>query len=412
MRHYIYDTTKYKILSDIPASPIAQIAMREMKVLYFIHPKVCRQCGATEFSHFGTQDLKSQIECIDGQATDLIISKQRYKCNDCGKVTVSPNCADFSKRERAKEDARKWLRSKDSTMASAARNHHFSPATGSLALKEVAMEEYEGKPEDAWADRSKILSKKTKYKECSTLAFIPFEFNHIQRCLVCTNDNEEDILDILDTNSIDNIERCIVNKVVNPDKVETIYCDIDAEVVALMQKCFPNALIVFARRCIREYAITNYKKILEKEFKIGSPIYQPFFQLVRSASSDNCLDRFIQWWKGLPDELQSASLFLRDLFEGPFHEILVDSFDFTYSDSCFSCIFSSIKQLSRNRFEVMRGRILHANFSHENDELDIYCVNAMNDFMYQINIKEIQNFHVNGMLLKWELSKKDFHDFM
>lgn len=415
MRHYIYDNTRYKILSDTPASPITQTAMREIKVLYFLRPEVCRECGSTEFSQFGSHDLRPQIDYIDDQATNLIISKQRYKCNDCGKLSVSPNCADFSKRERAKEDARKMLRNLDGTMASAARNHRFSPATGSLALKEVAMEEYEGKPEDAWADRSKALSKKTKYKECSALAFIPFEFDHIQRCLVCTNDNEEDILDILDTNSIDDIERCIVNKVVNPDQVETVYCDVDAEVVALMQKYFPNALIVFARRCIREYAISNYKKILGKQFKIGTPIYQPFFQLVRSASSDDYFARFIQWWETLPDKLQAASLFLRDLFEGPFCEMLGDSFDFTYNNSCFSCIFSSIKQLSRNRFEVMRGRILHANFSHENDELDIYCVNAMCNFMYRINIEEIQNFHVNGVLLKWELSKNTFRssdDFM
>lgn len=401
--HFTEDTTRYKILEDIPyGSEENTPAIPERHVLYLAEPKQCTNCGGDGFWYKDKRPRKPFMGYIDGTLVNIVVYKQRFICKFCGKINSAANSADFSKKMRARKAAIDFLTDKNLTMEQLAQQGGFSSATGSTALHTLISElNGEIKPENAWTEdpyaervaklREMIQSFQTK----QNLAFIPFLYEQKWRYLVCTWDpayEDAYLLDILESTDLTLTER-IHSRITEKKTIETVFCDVDEQTFRYMAQKYPSPTdIVFARFCMRNALKRYYTERLGQEVAFSHKPYNQLFSIVCKAFATQWKEKWYEWFEELSYDQKMISEDVERFIERNYED--VDAAFYHDFSLPFTTLLNEISKSQKNSFESMRLIMLFGNHAHFDKSYEPELLYAINHVHAPIPQMSITNFGV------------------
>lgn len=287
----LFDTTQFTPLSDTVENDIRNLVFSPV-----INQRVCPNCMSEE--GLNKKDLAEHVvlDVLDKEPVRVHISRQRYKCKNCGttftsgedpytdKCSVSDAFRDYLSQQMLKDN--------DFTYALAETKYGISPTTATKALNEY-VEKYR---------KSVIIS----LQPCYRIMFVPFMYENTVHGCVCGTDNDDRnvILGFIENYTETAITEYIT---VNIDIhcVDVIFCAFVPDVVMGLRKAYPKIELAVMPNSITKHINSFLQDTGDGLFNEKAKCLSTLKQLLIDEYSnvDDFLSAVEDWEERIPQEL-------------------------------------------------------------------------------------------------------------
>lgn len=237
---------------------------------------------------------RAVLDILNKQPVQYIIKRYRYKCRHCRRLFTRDDV--FPPKIHATsryEDflAQKIMQNDSLSLKCASEMYGVSQTYASNAIH---------KYEQHFEDR--VIS----VRPCHTIAFYPFEYGNRIRCCVIGTDfsDKQVLLGILQDYAPTTLLRFIHNKIQCIDRLETIFCDLNASVFYALSASYRHKKILVIPDCIAYHCNLLNRDTGDGYFNQKNAHIKRFQSILKESYATNSFATAVkQWHDATPVEL-------------------------------------------------------------------------------------------------------------
>lgn len=349
----IFQEDRYKISSDATN----ENGVREMLVESICEPYMCFTCTDDNFVK-RSKEKRTVLDVHEKQAVRITLERQSYRCKTCGKtffaqndpypekMHVTPDFADFV--------SQRLIQERSATLRVLSEKYGVSTMLLSNAINNY-IDDF----------NHNVYS----VQECHTIMFYPFEYERKERCFVCGIDDENNnvLLGVLDEYNAKEIERFVSEKIMHSDKAETVFCDLNEEVIFCLGDIFPKATIAVNRQLL----LRRLKKLIvdtgDGLYNAKNSAVESLEAVLTTSSCDNLHKRIADWLTGLHTDIRPIFTDIIDVIL--FHPYeCIEGFKLKSDDSVAADLVKLIRSFKslKTSYRLVKLRMLLTNEAVKN----------------------------------------------